>query len=187
MRKKSESVLILLYCLFFFSFSKILIITNVNRQYYVVYAVFVSKVMRVICVLIVSNKKLILLKVFILLCYIVTVYSVNRKWNIYCIGISKQLTLFWCRGCGRYQRTPQWVDVTLESRELLALCLKKIKGKIHSYYNITFIIYTTEYVIYLVSIRYDGCLTNTLFGGVGGVVVLCCDGDGVVVVVYRAK
>jgi len=42
-------------------------------------------------------------------------------------GISKQLTIFWCRGCGRYQRPP-WVEVELESKELLALCLKKIKG-----------------------------------------------------------
>lgn len=42
-------------------------------------------------------------------------------------GISKQVTLFWCRGCGRYQRPP-YVNVELESREMLALCLKKIKG-----------------------------------------------------------
>jgi len=43
-------------------------------------------------------------------------------------GISKQITMFCCRGCGRYQRDTQWVTVALESRELLALCLKKIKG-----------------------------------------------------------
>lgn len=42
-------------------------------------------------------------------------------------GISKQVTLFWCRGCGRYQKPP-WVNAELESRELLAICLKKIKG-----------------------------------------------------------
>lgn len=42
-------------------------------------------------------------------------------------GISKQVTLFYCRNCGRYQRPP-WVRCELESRELLALCLKKIKG-----------------------------------------------------------
>ena len=38
-----------------------------------------------------------------------------------------QVTLFWCRGCGRYQRPP-YVHVELESREMLALCLQKIKG-----------------------------------------------------------
>jgi nonsense-mediated mRNA decay protein 3 len=42
-------------------------------------------------------------------------------------GITKQVTLFWCRGCGKYLRPP-WVHCELESRQLLALCLKKIKG-----------------------------------------------------------
>eukprot|EP00455_Lapot_gusevi_P046566 TRINITY_DN614_c0_g3_i2.p1 TRINITY_DN614_c0_g3~~TRINITY_DN614_c0_g3_i2.p1 ORF type:complete len:539 (+),score=164.90 TRINITY_DN614_c0_g3_i2:130-1746(+) len=42
-------------------------------------------------------------------------------------GITKQITIFWCRGCGRYLRPP-WVECALESRQLLALCLKKIKG-----------------------------------------------------------
>ncbi len=42
-------------------------------------------------------------------------------------GIPKQITIFWCRNCGRYQRPP-WVDAPLESKEMLALCLKKIKG-----------------------------------------------------------
>eukprot|EP01006_Ploeotia_vitrea_P039272 TRINITY_DN66326_c8_g9_i1.p1 TRINITY_DN66326_c8_g9~~TRINITY_DN66326_c8_g9_i1.p1 ORF type:complete len:603 (-),score=332.96 TRINITY_DN66326_c8_g9_i1:27-1682(-) len=42
-------------------------------------------------------------------------------------GIPRELTMFWCRGCGRYLRPP-WVAVALESRELLSLCLKKIKG-----------------------------------------------------------
>lgn len=42
-------------------------------------------------------------------------------------GITKQVTMFWCRGCGRYQRPP-YVSVELESREMLALCLQKIKG-----------------------------------------------------------
>jgi nonsense-mediated mRNA decay protein 3 len=45
-------------------------------------------------------------------------------------GITKQVTLFWCRGCGRYLRPP-WVECELESRQLLALCLKKIKGLNH--------------------------------------------------------
>jgi hypothetical protein len=38
-----------------------------------------------------------------------------------------QVTIFFCRGCNRYQRPP-WVALEWESRELLALCLKKIKG-----------------------------------------------------------
>jgi nonsense-mediated mRNA decay protein 3 len=43
------------------------------------------------------------------------------------VGISKQVTMFFCRNCGRYQGPP-WMNCELESRELLALCLKKIKG-----------------------------------------------------------
>ena len=42
-------------------------------------------------------------------------------------GITKQLTVFYCRNCQRYQRPP-WVQLDLESREMLAFCLKKIKG-----------------------------------------------------------
>ena len=42
-------------------------------------------------------------------------------------GIPKQLTIFFCSNCRRYQRPP-WVALELESRELLAFCLKKIKG-----------------------------------------------------------
>ena len=42
-------------------------------------------------------------------------------------GITKQLTVFYCRNCQRYQRPP-WVHLDLESREMLAFCLKKIKG-----------------------------------------------------------
>eukprot|EP00461_Guttulinopsis_vulgaris_P002032 UN02033 len=42
-------------------------------------------------------------------------------------GIPKQITIFWCRNCGRYQRPP-WIVADLESKEMLALCLKKIKG-----------------------------------------------------------
>ncbi|XP_064456114.1 60S ribosomal export protein NMD3-like [Ornithodoros turicata] len=44
-------------------------------------------------------------------------------------GIPKQGTIYFCRGCERYLQPPaQWVHATLESRELLGLCLKKIKG-----------------------------------------------------------
>ncbi|XP_041971323.1 60S ribosomal export protein NMD3 [Aricia agestis] len=44
-------------------------------------------------------------------------------------GIPKQSTLFFCRGCERYLQPPaEWVVCALESRELLALCLKRLKG-----------------------------------------------------------
>lgn len=44
-------------------------------------------------------------------------------------GIPKQATLFFCRGCERYLHPPaEWVSCALESRELLALCLKRLKG-----------------------------------------------------------
>ncbi|KAH8738633.1 Upf1p-interacting protein [Cryptosporidium ryanae] len=42
-------------------------------------------------------------------------------------GISRQVVLPYCRQCERFQKPP-WVSCQLESRELLALCLKKIKG-----------------------------------------------------------
>ncbi|KAJ3158398.1 hypothetical protein HDU86_002864 [Geranomyces michiganensis] len=44
-------------------------------------------------------------------------------------GIPKQATIHFCRGCDRYLQPPNiWVKADLESRELLALCLKKLKG-----------------------------------------------------------
>ncbi|CAH0381717.1 unnamed protein product [Bemisia tabaci] len=44
-------------------------------------------------------------------------------------SIPKQATLQWCKGCERYLQPPQdWVHCPLESRELLALCLRKLKG-----------------------------------------------------------
>ena len=42
-------------------------------------------------------------------------------------GISKQITMHQCRNCERYQRPP-WMACDWESRELLALCLKKVNG-----------------------------------------------------------
>mmetsp|Transcript_42574 Transcript_42574/g.97639 ORF Transcript_42574/g.97639 Transcript_42574/m.97639 type:complete len:517 (-) Transcript_42574:108-1658(-) len=42
-------------------------------------------------------------------------------------GISRQVVLGHCRGCQRYLKPP-WVKVEPESRELLGICLKKIKG-----------------------------------------------------------
>ncbi|KAI7871213.1 NMD3 family-domain-containing protein [Spinellus fusiger] len=44
-------------------------------------------------------------------------------------GIPKQATLHFCKGCERYLQPPGiWVMAQLESRELLTLCLKKLKG-----------------------------------------------------------
>ncbi|CAL8071948.1 unnamed protein product [Orchesella dallaii] len=43
--------------------------------------------------------------------------------------IPKQGTLAACKGCERYFQPPgQWVKCALESRELLGLCLKRLKG-----------------------------------------------------------
>lgn len=42
---------------------------------------------------------------------------------------SKQIVIYFCRGCERYQQPPaQWLPCTLESKELMALCLKRVKG-----------------------------------------------------------
>lgn len=44
-------------------------------------------------------------------------------------GIPKQILVHYCRNCERYLQPPDhWVACTLESRELLAICLKKLKG-----------------------------------------------------------
>ncbi len=44
-------------------------------------------------------------------------------------GIPKQATIHFCKGCDRYLSPPNiWVSAELESRELLAICLKKLKG-----------------------------------------------------------
>lgn len=42
-------------------------------------------------------------------------------------GIPKEVIIHQCRGCMRWSR-PSWVTADLESRELLALCLKKINN-----------------------------------------------------------
>ncbi|CAM9394601.1 unnamed protein product [Ectocarpus sp. 12 AP-2014] len=42
-------------------------------------------------------------------------------------GIATNLTMHQCRGCQRYLR-PGWVECKLESRELMAVCLRKISG-----------------------------------------------------------
>ncbi|CAO3616970.1 unnamed protein product [Cunninghamella blakesleeana] len=44
-------------------------------------------------------------------------------------GIPKQATIHFCKNCERYLQPPGiWVVAALESRELLTLCLKKLKG-----------------------------------------------------------
>uniref|UniRef100_A0A672MH81 60S ribosomal export protein NMD3 n=1 Tax=Sinocyclocheilus grahami TaxID=75366 RepID=A0A672MH81_SINGR len=44
-------------------------------------------------------------------------------------GIPKQVTVHFCRQCERYLQPPgTWLQCALESRELLALCLKKLKA-----------------------------------------------------------
>ncbi|XP_070533793.1 60S ribosomal export protein NMD3-like [Ptychodera flava] len=49
-------------------------------------------------------------------------------------GIPKQSIVYFCKGCERYLQPPDtWVTCSLESRELLALCLKRLKAlsKVH--------------------------------------------------------
>ncbi|KAI8899958.1 NMD3 family-domain-containing protein [Globomyces pollinis-pini] len=44
-------------------------------------------------------------------------------------GIPKQATIHFCKGCDRFLSPPNiWVTAELESRELLAVCLKKLRG-----------------------------------------------------------
>lgn len=44
-------------------------------------------------------------------------------------GIQREGVLHCCRDCERWLSPPaQWVSATLESRELLALCLRKLRG-----------------------------------------------------------
>jgi nonsense-mediated mRNA decay protein 3 len=44
-------------------------------------------------------------------------------------GIPKQVTLHYCKGCNRYLQPPHiWANAELESRELLTVCLKKLRG-----------------------------------------------------------
>lgn len=44
-------------------------------------------------------------------------------------GIPSQSTLSFCRNCSRYLSPPStWLLADLESRELLAICLRKLKG-----------------------------------------------------------
>ena len=44
-------------------------------------------------------------------------------------GIQREATLHTCRDCERWLQPPsQWISAAPESRELLALCLRKLKG-----------------------------------------------------------
>ena len=43
------------------------------------------------------------------------------------VGITKEAVLNYCRFCTRYLRPP-WVNAERESKELLSICLSKIKG-----------------------------------------------------------
>lgn len=44
-------------------------------------------------------------------------------------NIPKTNSIYYCRGCARYLQPPKhWVAAELESRELLTVCLKKLKG-----------------------------------------------------------
>ena len=43
-------------------------------------------------------------------------------------GIPKQITVNWCKNCERWLQPPtQWVPCQIESKELLALLIKKLK------------------------------------------------------------
>lgn len=44
-------------------------------------------------------------------------------------NIPKTASIYYCRGCARYLQPPKhWVAAELESKELLTLCIKKLKG-----------------------------------------------------------
>lgn len=44
-------------------------------------------------------------------------------------GIPKQIAIQFCRNCERYLQPPaQWLHCALESKELMALCLRRLKG-----------------------------------------------------------
>lgn len=56
-----------------------------------------------------------------------SIYPFHFLW--FPTDIPKQAVLYFCRNCERYLQPPsEWVQCSLESRELLALCLKKLKG-----------------------------------------------------------
>lgn len=50
-------------------------------------------------------------------------------------GIATNLTIHQCRGCKRYLRPP-WVEAKLESRELMAVCLRKVGYRLFGSRNV---------------------------------------------------
>lgn len=44
-------------------------------------------------------------------------------------GIQKQVSILWCKQCGRYLQPPKhWLKAELESKELLTFCIKRVRG-----------------------------------------------------------
>ena len=67
-------------------------------------------------------------------------------------GIPKQVTIHFCRNCERYLNPPnQWVNCSLESRELMALCLKKLKPKSFNF-NIKWFLNKQKFVLNLLAV-----------------------------------
>ena len=45
------------------------------------------------------------------------------------MGITKEAVINYCKFCRRYLKPPNaWMECELESRELLSICLRRIKG-----------------------------------------------------------
>ena len=43
-------------------------------------------------------------------------------------GIPKEIAISWCKGCGRYLHNNSWVTAPPESRELLSMLVRKVRG-----------------------------------------------------------
>jgi NMD protein affecting ribosome stability and mRNA decay len=44
-------------------------------------------------------------------------------------GIQREASVHFCNGCQRWLQPPQrWISASLESKELMALCLRKLRG-----------------------------------------------------------
>ena len=44
-------------------------------------------------------------------------------------GIQREASVHYCSGCERYLQPPQhWISASLESKELMALCLRRLRG-----------------------------------------------------------
>uniref|UniRef100_A0A7N9CD46 60S ribosomal export protein NMD3 n=1 Tax=Macaca fascicularis TaxID=9541 RepID=A0A7N9CD46_MACFA len=65
-------------------------------------------------------------------------------------GIPKQVSVSFCKQCERYFQPPgTWIQCALESRELLALCLKKIKAPLSKVMNGAILqqVFVVDYVV----------------------------------------